>query len=90
MTFQAEKVEDFNLMFRKVKSQIGSFPGVEKLQLLKDTTHPNVFFTYSHWTSLEALEMYRKSKLFQSIWAETKAMFSEKAEAWSTELVEKY
>jgi heme-degrading monooxygenase HmoA len=42
-----------------------------------------VLFTFSIWDSEAALENYRQSDLFRDTWAKTKALFAEKAEAWS-------
>ena len=40
--------------------------------------------TYSHWESEEALNKYRDSELFKSVWSFTKALFAEKPQAFST------
>lgn len=90
MTFLEEKTDEFIQFFNRNKSRIGSFEGVQKLHLLQGTQSSNIFFTYSYWESEDTLEKYRKSDLFKSIWKETKAMFSEPAEAWSTEIIDKY
>lgn len=90
MTFRKDRINDFINLFAEVKSQIGSFEGVKKLELLQETEGGNVFFTYSFWESEENLNKYRKSDLFKGIWTQTKSMFAEKAEAWSTELVDQY
>jgi hypothetical protein len=39
--------------------------------------------TYSAWENEEALENYRVSPLFQSIWPTIKPWFSARPEAWS-------
>ena len=49
---------------------------------------PDVFFTYSIWTSAEYLDAYRKSKLFRATWTKTKALFADKVQAWSIKEVE--
>jgi heme-degrading monooxygenase HmoA len=54
------------------------------LELLNGTDQPEVFFTYSHWESVEALENYRHSELFRTTWTKAKPLFAAKAEAWST------
>jgi len=43
----------------------------------------NVFFTYSYWEHPDFLEQYRNSDFFKGVWTKTKALFSEKPEAWS-------
>jgi heme-degrading monooxygenase HmoA len=56
--------------------------------LLRFTDDPRVLFTLSIWENPEALEAYRRSELFQNTWAKTKALFAEKAEAWSVEVAD--
>ena len=85
MTFQSEKVSDFQKLFNDNKELIRGFEGVEKLELYRDKNETNIFFTYSVWGNLHQLEHYRRSELFKSVWTETRIMFSEKAEAWSVD-----
>jgi len=84
MTFRLEEIEPFKKVFEASKEKISAFPGVIHLELLNGTDQPEVFFTYSHWESAEALENYRHSELFRTTWAKTKPLFAAKAEAWST------
>lgn len=83
MTFDSDKVGQFLNTFHENKGRIRNFPGVGKLELLREESGGNVFFTYSTWTDKDALENYRRSELFKSVWKETRQLFSEKAEAWS-------
>ncbi|MBL4670468.1 MAG: antibiotic biosynthesis monooxygenase [Flavobacteriales bacterium] len=83
MTFDPTKVDEFLNNFNQVKDKIRSFEGVEHLELLNNNTHTNIYFTYSIWKSEEYLEKYRHSDLFKNVWAKTKPLFIEKAEAWS-------
>ncbi len=81
-----DEQETFKELFLKSKSIILSFDchHVECLQAIED---PFIFFTYSHWKSVEALNEYRHSQKFAAIWKNTKALFGDRAEAWSTEEV---
>lgn len=88
MSFRDEAVPDFLENFHKHKAQIRAFPGCEKLLLLNDMQHSNVFFTYSWWESDADLEAYRQSDLFNGVWAFTKTLFDAKPEAWSTKEIE--
>ncbi len=88
MTFQADKLADFHAIFDNSKHHIRAFPGNHHLELLSDPNHPNVRMTYSLWESAEALEAYRQSELFRTTWAATKALFAEKAVAFSAERLE--
>lgn len=83
MTFQEDKLMAFHAIFDASKQQIRSFPGNCHLELLRDPDQPNVRMTYSLWSSAEALEAYRKSELFRTTWAATKALFAERAVAFS-------
>ena len=85
MTFKPEQVSTFLANFEKVHNHIRAFEGVQHLELLKDKNNPNIYFTYSVWRNEIYLEKYRNSDLFKSVWAVTKPLFSEKAEAWSVD-----
>lgn len=83
MTFEASKVEDFQKMFEEKKERIRGFEGCQRLELLRDASDSNVFFTYSFWNEAEDLESYRHSDLFKETWKFTKSLFSDKPETWS-------
>ena len=83
MEFDPEKVEDFLALFNRNKQLIRHFPGVQHLELHRDATQTNVFYTYSIWNDEDALEAYRHSDLFKEVWKGTKALFSGKPLAYS-------
>ena len=83
MTFQEDKIADFHQLFESQHTKIKSFEGCQNVVLYQDIHDKSIFFTYSHWDNEEALEAYRNSDLFKSIWKSTKALFSERAAAWS-------
>ncbi|AUC14563.1 antibiotic biosynthesis monooxygenase [Tenacibaculum sp. SZ-18] len=87
MNFQSETIPTFLENFDKKKEFIRNFPGCRLLELYRDKTNPNIFFTYSYWDEEEDLENYRHSELFQNIWAETKVFFNDKPLAWSVDKV---
>lgn len=84
MTFKPEEVPAFLENFEANKSFIRNFPGCQHLELWQDETQKNIFITYSHWESEKALDQYRDSELFKSVWSFTKALFSEKPQAFSS------
>lgn len=84
MSFREEKVSEFLEIFHKSKNIISQFDGCKSLTLLKDIHSENTFFTYSTWESEEHLNAYRNSAIFKVIWKNTKVLFSENAQAWST------
>lgn len=83
MHFREEEIENFRALFESRKEKIRGFEGCEYLELWQDINNPAIFFTYSHWQHPDNLEIYRKSDLFADVWAKTKALFAEKAQAWS-------
>ena len=85
MTFEPSEVDNFLELFDQVKDKIRLSDGCEHLELMKDLNNPNSFSTYSHWRDEDALNAYRNSHLFDQVWAETKAKFSEKPIAFSLE-----
>ena len=87
LTFIPDKVNDFLDIFVASKKLIRAHEGCRHLELLQDTTQTHVFFTLSYWDDVDALEKYRRSDLFISTWAKTKILFSDKAEAWSVNLI---
>jgi len=83
MTFEPEKVPAFLALFEQAKPKISRFEGCHHLALWQDAQAPNVYCTYSHWQNLAALENYRHSPLFKEVWAQTKALFAAKPQAFS-------
>lgn len=88
MTFQEDKLADFQAIFNRSKQRIRTFPGNHQLDLLRDPGQPNVRITYSLWESADALEAYRRSELFRTTWAATKVLFSEPPLAFSAEKID--
>ena len=88
MTFRLEEAPAFLENFEAHKSLIRNFPGCQHLELWQDQNQKNIFVTYSHWESEEALNQYRDSQLFKSVWSFTKTLFSEKPQAWSTKKIQ--
>lgn len=87
MSFQPEKIEPFLKIFEEKKDFIRNSPGCRLLELYRDKTHPNIFFTYSYWDHEDDLENYRHSELFKEVWAKTKVFFNDKPHAWSVDKV---
>ncbi len=83
MTFQPDKVQDFLIVFNQSKSNIRNFKGCLHLELRQDYHQDHIYFTYSHWKDSQALDAYRNSPLFRSVWKDTKVLFREKATAFS-------
>lgn len=88
MTFQEDKVQAFLENFDANKRKIRSFPGCHHLELWQDKNFKNIFMTYSYWESEEALNQYRDSELFKSVWSYTKTLFADKPTAFSAKKIE--
>jgi quinol monooxygenase YgiN len=87
MTFRPECINDFTTLFNEKKALIRRFEGCSHLELWQDAGNPNIFFTYSNWDSEAALARYRFSELFKDTWVMTKALFADKAKAWTVNRV---
>ena len=87
MHFKPGNVEDFLALYKTAYPKITAMPGCQSLLLLRDQDAPEILFTYSSWENEEALNHYRHSELFIETWRKTKALFEQKAEAWSVEAV---
>ncbi|MCC2548690.1 antibiotic biosynthesis monooxygenase [Hymenobacter sp. BT175] len=87
MTFAPDRVADFLTIFRDSQDQIRQMPGCRHLELWQDAANLNIYCTYSHWDSVEALNAYRGSELFGHVWPATKALFSAPVQAFSVHQV---
>lgn len=85
MSFDTKHIDVFLANFNANKEAIRAFNGCEFLELYRDKSNTNVFFTYSYWDSEDDLEKYRHSDLFKNVWANTKPLFNAKPEAWSVD-----
>jgi quinol monooxygenase YgiN len=85
MHFRAAEVDVFLKIFEENKKAIRNFPGCTHLELLRDAGAGSSFTTISHWNGAADLEAYRKSDLFQGVWAQVKVLFSENPQAFSLE-----
>ncbi|WP_310377679.1 antibiotic biosynthesis monooxygenase family protein [Flavobacterium sp.] len=85
MSFAEENIPAFLENFEINKDKIRNAQGNRLLELYQDKTNKCIFFTYSYWKTEEDMENYRKSELFNEVWAFTKKLFNEKPEAWSVD-----
>lgn len=83
MEFAPDQVTTFLEVFASSRHLIRHFPGVHRLELHRDATLENVYYTLSEWEDEAALEAYRTSPLFAQVWAQTKVLFSGKPQAFS-------
>jgi quinol monooxygenase YgiN len=83
LEFEQDKIEGFLQFFDTIKHQVNTFPGCHGMKLYQDINQPNIVMTYSHWENQEALDAYRKSETFGTIWPKIKPWFNAKPQAWS-------
>lgn len=81
--FKEDKIEDFLRFFESIKWQVARQPDCLGMKLLQDKNHPEIVFTYSKWKDEKALNTYRDSELFGTVWPTIKPWFKEKAQAWT-------
>lgn len=74
-------------VFNQRKHLIASSEGCKGVELLRDISNPDIFFTYSKWEDESGLEKYRQSELFNEVWSAVKQWFNHKPEAWSVKQV---
>lgn len=88
MKFEPQYVDAFQQFFEERSITIKQFEGCRFLELWQDVNDPSVFFTHSIWDSEHHLNQYRFSEFFKDTWTKTKAMFAQKAQAWSVQIIE--
>ncbi len=81
--FKEENIAAFKELFKNTAEKIQGFEGCRHLEGYQDKGNPRIFFTYSHWDNEEALEAYRHSPFFKSVWSRTKVLFDGKPMVWS-------
>ncbi len=86
MEFMSKNTSEFLTYFESINHKIKQMPGIVNLKLYQDVSNPNIIFTHSTWLNEEALENYKKSKLFGEVWPKTKKLFASEAVAWSLTL----
>ncbi|MEK9600889.1 MAG: antibiotic biosynthesis monooxygenase [Bacteroidetes bacterium] len=86
MEFMSKNTSEFLTYFESINHKIKQMPGLVNLKLYQDVNNPNIIFTHSTWLNEEALENYKKSKLFGEVWPKTKKLFASEAVAWSLTL----
>lgn len=87
LSFQPNLVADFLDIFENSKDKIRNTKGCRLLELHRDKSQTNLFFTYSHWETERDLENYRNSLFFENVWSQTKKLFDKKPEVWSVDKI---
>ena len=89
MELQPGTEDIFLKIFESVKNEIRSQKGCMGLELLRGIGKEETsIWTISLWQSVDDLETYRGSPLFQKTWSEVRLLFSAKAHAWTLSSIE--
>ncbi|GIV95804.1 MAG: hypothetical protein KatS3mg057_0461 [Herpetosiphonaceae bacterium] len=88
LKFQPDRVDEFLAIWQEVHTTIRRQPGCLSLMLLRDTSDPAAFATWSCWTDRRALQIYRRSNFFGEFWPQVKTLLREPAQAVSYEQIE--
>ncbi len=83
LTLDPKYIQEFKNVFSAHKQHIAAMGGCISLQAFQDNKEPHIFFTISQWESEHALDNYRYSDFFKTLWATVKPMFTAKAMAHS-------
>lgn len=83
LTLAPQHIESFKQVWLGHKNGIAGMEGCISLQAFQDHKEPHIFFTISQWENLHALDNYRYSDFFKTLWSTVKPMFAEKAMAHS-------
>ena len=83
LEFDPQRVSEFAQFFAENRTTIASFPGCLSLDLYRDATLENVYYTFSLWENEAALEAYRHSDTFRLLWSFAKERFAGKPQAFS-------
>ncbi len=83
LTFRPGTEPEFQAIVNATAPVIRTFAGCIQMNAYADVVQSNVYFTISTWENEEALNNYRNSDFFIEVWGRTKALFANKAEAWS-------
>jgi len=87
MTFKPEAVPEFLILFAQHRKAISQQPGCRSVQLIQSVDTPEELGTVSTWDNQESLDAYRHSALFAVVWPATKALFADRPQAKSHQLL---
>lgn len=83
LTFDPERLSEFHAIWKVSRSKIINFDGCIFVEMYQSRDPSNVCFTYSQWDSEDDLNAYRHSDTFAEVWAQTKALFADRPQAWT-------
>ncbi len=83
LSFEPQHIETFKAILAEHIAAISRMEGCIRVQGFQDAREPHIFFTISEWKNEQALDNYRYSPFFKTLWAKVKPLFAEKAMAHS-------
>jgi hypothetical protein len=87
LRIRPEEVPLFCRLFEDHCQAIRANPGCLALELLQEEGSPGSLATLSRWQSEDALNHYRNSTFFRTLWSQVKPLFSAPAQAFSYSLL---
>ena len=87
LSLDLKNISAFKTIFELNRVNISNQKECTLLELFQDIENPCIFFL-STWNSVNELNIYRNSELFQEIWKEIKILFNNKPKAWTTKTIE--
>ena len=87
LTFHPAHTQAFIKIMQEHQKMIRNFPGCLDLHAYQDISASNIFFTISKWENDSALNHYRYSEFFKTLWSKLKPLFAEKAMAHSMDVL---
>ena len=83
LRIQIEKVEEVRQLLKAQAPLVRSQDGCFHLEINESIDEAGLFSTYSYWTGVDALNLYRQSDVFRDFWNRVKPLFRESAHARS-------
>jgi len=83
LSFYPQHIETFRSILGNHIKDISNMEGCVRVHGFQDAREPHIFFTISEWENEQALDNYRYSLFFKTLWAQVKPLFAEKAMAHS-------
>jgi quinol monooxygenase YgiN len=83
LKFEKENLPLAQKMLEEIAPKVKGMEGCSYLEISSGIKDKGMIFTYSHWSSADALNAYRDSEIFRNFWRDLKKLFADPARAWS-------
>ena len=86
LTFTPAGLEALEQVLAKAAARVRTREGCLHMHMMRSDEEPGLIFTYSLWRDAGALDAYRHSEAFQTMWGTIKPHFAARPEAHSLRL----